>query len=107
MYQNALDLFEKAAREHPERVDDWIGIRDLAISYGDWLRTQGRSPEAEALNRRALAWFERPEVDLHWFDKVEEHRGRGVLLLCRPPRSLREAAGGHPPPEARTAPSHL
>ena len=82
MYQKALDLIEKAAREHPERVDDWIGIRDLTISYGDWLRSQGRSTEAETLDRRALAWFERPEVDLQWFEKVEEHRGEAFCYFA-------------------------
>jgi serine/threonine protein kinase/Tfp pilus assembly protein PilF len=81
-FRRSLDLVEKVAREHPDHVDDWIGIRDLAMFYGGWLRSQGRPTEASELDRRALAWFERPEVDLQWFDKVEEHRGEAFCYFA-------------------------
>ena len=44
-YRQALDLYEQVAREHPDLIDDWVLIIDVAIRYGGLLRSQGRSAE--------------------------------------------------------------
>jgi tetratricopeptide (TPR) repeat protein len=80
-YRRALDLYERVARTHPDRVDDWVMIYYVATRCGDWLRGQGRSAEAEQLDRRILALFDRPEVDHDWFVKAEEQPAFGLIFL--------------------------
>ena len=69
-FRRSLEMFERLARIHPDRVDDWYPICNLGHwDYGRMLRFQGRLAEAEALDRRILALFERPEFDLNWFER--------------------------------------
>ena len=73
-FRRALELHEQVARTHPGRIDDWVGIYFVAKWYGELLGILGRPAEVEALDRRTLAWFERPVVDLNWFDNAEYER---------------------------------
>ncbi len=79
-FRRALELLEQVARTHPDRIDDWVGIDIVAKWYGELLGSLGRPAEAEALDRRTLAWFERPVVDLNWFDKARSMNGREAFV---------------------------
>jgi tetratricopeptide (TPR) repeat protein len=69
-FRRSLETFERVARMHPDRTDDWYLMCNLgAWSYGDLLRGQGRTAEARELDRRILAWFERPGFDLNRFER--------------------------------------
>jgi tetratricopeptide (TPR) repeat protein len=77
-FRRSLDLFERIARTHSDHVYDWYAMFNLGDwGYGEMLRAQGRTAEAEALDRRILAWFERPEFDLSWFDNIGGSRSKG------------------------------
>jgi serine/threonine protein kinase/tetratricopeptide (TPR) repeat protein len=69
-FRRSLEIFERLARIHPDHADDWFLICNLgAWDFGRMRRFQGRPAEAEALDRRILALFERPEFDLNWFER--------------------------------------
>ena len=69
-FRRSLEMFEHLARIHPDRVDDWYPICNLGHwDFGRMRRFQGRLAEAEALDRRILALFDRPEFDLNWFER--------------------------------------
>jgi serine/threonine protein kinase/tetratricopeptide (TPR) repeat protein len=70
-YRRAIALCEQVARDHPRRLDDYAVIVKLARDFGSLLRSQGRSAEAEDLDRRVLAWFLRPEFDPFHLEKGE------------------------------------
>jgi tetratricopeptide (TPR) repeat protein len=81
IYHRALDLYERVARTHPDRVVDWIWIYYPATRYGHLLRGQGREAEAGRLDRRILGLFERPEVNLDWFARAGEQPAFGFIFL--------------------------
>jgi eukaryotic-like serine/threonine-protein kinase len=72
-YRRSLATFERVAGNFPNHVDDWAEIATLDESYRMFLAgTAGRASEADQLDRRVLAWFDRLESTSGWLDRATE-----------------------------------
>ncbi len=93
----SLAIFERVAGEYPAHVDDWAEIATLAESYRNFLSgDRYRAREAEPLDVRVLAWFDRLESMRGW----HEHAIEKVRILtiwahlavrCRQPKKASAA----------------
>jgi|GEM_PF-3463044 len=72
-YQRSLVSYERVAKDFPNRVDHWTEIANLAQSYQAFLRSDGhRHHEAEILDQRVLAWFNRLDLPGAWLGQATE-----------------------------------